>query len=151
MLQEGVLTTQRSHSEGEFIDPPPGTLLNQPPYLPGVPPGTLLSQPPGTLLNQPPYLPGVPPPQYSHLVAPQAAGGGGSAGIAAPLRTSKSAGEITFNGGGGGGREPGDVAHFGVYEPTVPKRKGKSRQRRDDLVSPGRTLFCLGAHGLIAA
>ena len=140
MLQEGVLTTQRSHSEGEFIDPPPGTLLNQPPYLPGVPPGTLLSQPPGTLLNQPPYLPGVPPPQYSHLVTPQA--GGSRGGIA--LRTSKSAGEITFNGGGGGGAggagyEPGDVAHFGAYEPTVPKRKGKSRQRRDDLVSPGRT------------
>ena len=116
------MTTQRSHSEGEFIDPPPGTLLNQPPYLPG-----------------------VPPPQYSHLVAPQAAGGGSGAGIAAaaaPLRTSKSAGEITFNGAGGAGGagyEPGDVAHFGAYEPTVPKRKGKSRQRRDDLVSPGRT------------
>ena len=117
------MTTQRSHSEGEFIDPPPGTLLNQPPYLPG-----------------------VPPPQYSHLVPP--AGGGSGGGIAAaaataPLRTSKSAGEITFNGGSGaagaGGYEPGDVAHFGAYEPTVPKRKGKSRQRRDDLVSPGRT------------
>ena len=31
-LQDGI--THRSHSEGEFIDPPAGTVLNQPPYLP---------------------------------------------------------------------------------------------------------------------